>query len=332
MQRFRLLFQIFSTIIFLLTVCLPVQAQTNSIANPGFETDLSGWAKAFGRPGVWSPVDAGGSGVSGSALLGNEGTGDGVVPFVLVQCFECEGPGLVEWGGDLFIPGGQPSGTQAFIFLEPFDNSTCFGNPIDGLMSTASSQVGDWNSVSKTITTPSETLSVRVSLGVLKPFGEMADAEAYFDNIFLVLPDSPPVIPPPDPPPTEGFEVNPSMSASWFNPAESGHGIMIHLFDENTAWMCWFTFELTGEPTWICAVGTIIGDTIVFEDAFTVEGGAFPPNFDQDMIVEIPWGTIVIVFTGCNEGSMTWTTSAPGFTSGSMPLVRLGTAWGLSCP
>lgn len=307
---------------------LALQAQTNVVANPGFDTNLSGWTKAFGGPGEWSSEDAMGMGDSGSALLGNEGTGDGVVPFVLVQCFEMEGSGTVEWGGDLLVPNGQPAGTGAFVFMEPFDNTSCFGNPLEGTNSVSVNTAGDWSSVGTTRVTPSATLSVRISLGVLKPVGEMADAEAYFDNIYLFLPE-------------DGgggggggddFMVNPSMSASWFNPAESGHGIMIHLLDANTAWMCWFTFTLNGEPAWICALGTVEGDTLVFEDAFTIEGGAFPPNYDPELIEEVPWGTITVKFTDCDNGTMTWVTNIPGFTSGTMPLIRLTPLWGATCP
>lgn len=125
--------------------------------------------------------------------------------------------------------------------------------------------------------------------------------------------------------------IDPSYSASWFNHEESGHGVMIHLVDEQTAWLCWFAFDLAGNPAWICAIGAIAGDTIEFPDAFTIEGGAFPPNFEPDLIVEIPWGSITIVFSGCDSGTMTWTTDAAGYQSGSMPLVRLTTLWGNDC-
>ncbi len=71
---------------------------------------------------------------------------------------------------------------------------------------------------------------------------------------------------------------------------------------------------------------------IVFADAFTVEGGNFPPLFDPGQIVEVPWGSITVTFTGCNSGMMTWSTSAQGFQSGSMPLIRLTSLWGNACP
>lgn len=295
-------------------------AQVNVLMNPGFTNDFSGWIHYTNRVGGWDPTDVADDPNSGSAFLSNVGTSDGVVPFVLAQCIPIQGAQQIQFGGDLLVAPGQPSGTAAHVFLEPFLNSNCSGNPL-GFFSTSSTQSGDWATRSAPFNTSSEILSVRLSLGVFKPAGETQDASAFFDNIFFNVTEE-----------TGEFQVNPSMSASWFNPAEGGHGIMIHLLDANTAWMCWFAFNNAGDPVWICSLGTVDGDTITFEDAFTVEGGAFPPNFDPDMIVEVPWGTIVVVFTGCNEGSMTWTTNVPGFQSGSMPLTRLTTLWGANCP
>jgi hypothetical protein len=297
---------------------LAAQAQTNSLSNPGFESDFSGWEQFFGRIGEWSSEDADGSGNSGSALLSNEGTSDGIVPLVLHQCIQVGGGVDLDFGGDLWVPPGQPADTAAYIFVEQFLNSSCSGNP-GPFVSAGGEFTGGWGSASNSVVTTAGNQSVRLSLGVFKPNGETADAQAYFDNIYLLAGAPPP------------FEVNPSMSASWYNPAESGHGIMIHLLDANTAWMCWFTFDLDGNPAWICALGVIDGDTITFEEAFTVDGGAFPPNFDPEQIMEVPWGSIVVTFTGCNSGVMTWTTSVMGFQSGEMPIARLTDLWDVPC-
>ena len=313
--------------IFLMTwllvgISTATQAQDNLLANPGFDSDFSGWDEYFGRVGDWDSDDADGSGSSGSALLGNEGTSDGVVPLVLNQCVPVQGGEQYDFGGAIRVPAGQPSGTAAYIFAYPYTNDSCAGD-LGIFVSATGAANGNWSPASASITTGANVQSMLIALGVFKPEGETADAEAYFDNIYLEGPEA-----------NNGgddFEINPSMSASWFNPAESGHGIMIHLLDANTAWMCWFTYDLSGNPAWICALGSVSGDTITLNDAFQVEGGAFPPNYDPGMIQEVPWGSITIVFTGCNAGTMTWTTNAPGFTSGSMPLSRLTNLWGAAC-
>jgi hypothetical protein len=75
--------------------------------------------------------------------------------------------------------------------------------------------------------------SVRIALGALKPVGVTATAAAQFDDVYLQRGAS-----------GIAFVIGPSMSASWFNPAQSGHGITLELLDSTHAWMCWFTFDI----------------------------------------------------------------------------------------
>ncbi len=317
MHRFTRFTHKLLSAILLVGISVSAQAQDNLLDNPGFATDFTGWDQYPGRIGEWSSEDADGSGSSGSALLGNEGTSDGVVPLVLNQCLPVQAGQEYQFGGDVRVPAGQPSGTAAYIFAYPYTNSDCAGAL--GTFKNTGSSSGDWVSRQSTITTGAGVQAILFAIGVFKPNGETADAEAYFDNLFLLGEDG------------GVFQVNPSMAASWYNPDESGHGIMIHLLDADTAWMCWFTFDDMGNRSWICALGTINGDTITFDEAFTVEGGVFPPDFDPGLIEEVPWGSITVVFTGCNSGSMSWTTSEMGFSSGSMPIARLTPTWGAAC-
>ena len=108
---------------------------------------------------------------------------------------------------------------------------------------------------------------------------------------------------------------------TWYNPAESGHGIMIHLLNATQAWMCWFTFDSAGNAAWICAVGAIDGDTITFAEAFVVEGGVFPPDFDPGQIEEVPWGSFTVQFTGSEKtGRLVMTRAAETLTPVSLEL------------
>ena len=316
MQRISALTRYFFLTITLATFSLALQAQENRIANPGFDSSLVGWSEFNGREANWVSFDFNQDPNSGSAQVLNQGTSDGVVPLVLFQCIVVQGLQEINFGADVTIGAGQVAGVAAYVFIEPFLNSDCSGTA-DSFHSAFSTVPEGLQAISSSINTGANVQSVRLSLGTFKPDGETEDAFTFFDNVFLSAPGS--------------TDVNPSHSASWFNPDESGHGIMIHLIDESTAWMCWFAFNDAGEPVWICGLGTISGDTITFDEAFTLTGGAFPPNFDPDQIVQETWGTIVVVFTGCNEGSMTWTTSAAGFSSGSMPLTRLTSLWGVTC-
>lgn len=296
-------------------------AQSNLLANPEFTSSLSGWSNPYGGVASWNSRDFANSATSGSAVVVNDlNPGNGGVHWVLSQCVSVTPSTLYEFGGRLLVPSGQPAGTEAVLILQGFGSSNCTGAILDtDDESTAS--VEEWELESSDFTPDSGVHSVLFALGVYKPQGVTANASAHFDNVFLRLAQG-----------ATGTSVNPSMSASWYNPAEPGHGIMIDLLDSTQGWMCWFTFDLEGNAAWICGLGDISGDAILFDQAFTVEGGAFPPQFDPDQIVEVPWGSITIEFSGCDSGTMTWTTAVPGFQSGNMPLKRLTSLWGTDCP
>jgi hypothetical protein len=307
---------------FILT-CLaaPALAEGNLLANPNFNNGLSGWQNPYGGVASWSSRDAGNSGASGSAVVVNDlNPSNGGTVWVLAQCVSATPSTIYEFGGKLLVPSGQPAGTTAFLLVDAFASADCTGSIADS-DNESSDNVEEWELESSDFTTGSGIHSIYFMLAVYKPQGVTANASAHFDDVFLRLAQG-----------SNGTPVNPSMSASWYNSAESGHGIMLDLLDATQAWMCWFTFDLDGNASWICALGNISGDTIVFANAFTVEGGAFPPLFDPQQIAEVPWGSITLEFSGCNSATMSWTTTVPGFQSGNMPLQRLTPLWGVACP
>ena len=294
-------------------------AAVNLIANSTFDTNLSGWSNLFSRPGSWSSVDAGSNPASGSALLVNDSSpSNGGVPLVLTQCIAALPSTGYIYGGQFMVPAGQPADTRAHVFVETFASADCSGAALQ-LTDRGSQGVAAFEWLGNSVKTTPDVHSILVGIGVFKPIGVTATASAYFDNVFLVQGDT-------------GFTLGPGMSGSWFNPAESGHGIMLDLLNPTSAWMCWFTFDLDGNRAWICATGTIDGNTISFNDAIMVAGGKFPPLFNPAAISGVPWGSIYVTFAGCGIGSMVWQTSAPHFQSGSSPLARVTQLWGLSCP
>ena len=311
------------TLIFGLTLsALPIVgfAETNLLTNPGFDSDLAGWDNLYSGIANWSSRDAANSTSSGSALVVNDmNPSNGGTSWVLSQCVSATPNTEYSFGGRLMVPAGQPADTEATVVVDTYASGDCSGNILETEFESSSS-VEQWELETGSFATGSGVHSLFFALAIYKPNGETADAAAHFDNVFLQQSSGPAV-----------FTINPSMSASWYNPSESGHGIMIHLLDATQAWMCWFTFDLDGNPAWICALGNINGGTIVFANAFTVEGGNFPPLFNPSEIAEIPWGSINVTFTACDAGTMDWTTTAESFQSGSMPLTRLTSLWGNDC-
>ena len=297
--------------------CLAV----NLLVNPGFDTNLAGWDNPYGYTANWSATDSAGNGSSGSALLTDDlGAGNNSTLLVLSQCIAVAPQTTYTYGGRVRVPAGQPLYTRGNVFVLTYAGEDCNGSVLQG-ESIGSDLVDVWEFVSRSITTDPTVHRIRLALGVYKESGVTQNASALFDNVFLETEAGP-----------GGFTIRPAMSATWYDPAQSGHGIMVHLLDSGSAWMCWFTFDLAGKRAWICSLGTISGDTLNFNEAFVVEGGKFPPLFDPGAIVEVPWGQITVTFTSCDNGTMSWTTAADGFQSGSMPIARLTPLWGVPCP
>lgn len=305
-------------ILFMLAMPGLALGQANELLNPGFTMDLSGWEKNQSRPGEWSPEDANDSAGSGSALLAHDTMGTGGTPVVLSQCVPAQPDTEYSTGGDFLVPEGQPSGSGTDMFVYAYDSADCSGDWTTRVELYETDQSA-WQSGTRMFTTGPSTQAILVTLGIYKFPDEELDATGHFDNVFLrkgVLAD---------------FVIEPAMATVWFNPNQSGHGVMVHLLDAGLAWACWFNFDLDGNRSWVCGLGSIVANSLVFDNAFVVEGGLFPPLFDQDLIQEVPWGSIEIEFSGCDAGVMNWNTTQPGYQSGSMPLVRAADAWGLEC-
>lgn len=300
----------------LLAMSGSVIAAGNWIVNPGFDTSLAGWANPFSRAVSWNAADSRGVPDSGSARITNQGTSNGGTPLTIVQCVPLTPSAAYTFGARLKIPGGQPTETTAMVFVDTYTSSDCNSGFLRGEIVSGSGAT--WEQKSGSLTAGATAHSALLALGVLKPTGVTADASALFDTVFLRRSGEP-------------FEVGPAMSANWYDPAQSGHGIFLEQLSSTGAWMCWFAFDLAGNRTWICGLGNASGNTIQFPDAFVVNGGKFPPLFDPAAVSSVRWGSITLAFTGCDTGTMSWTTSLPGFQSGSMPIARLTTLWANGC-
>jgi hypothetical protein len=130
------------------------------------------------------------------------------------------------------------------------------------------------------------------------------------------------------------FLINPGISDAWFDPVTEGQGFFIIVWqDAQLIFLSWFTYDterppqdviaVLGEPghRWLTAQGGYAGDTATL-DVFLTSGGVFDaaePSAATDLD---PIGTITIVWTGCNAGTLTY--SLPGLgLSGEIPIERI---------
>lgn len=129
-------------------------------------------------------------------------------------------------------------------------------------------------------------------------------------------------------PATDPVAIRGDFSGTWYDPAQSGHGLTLEILDGNRVAAAWFTFAPDGSQLWLSGVGTVDGASLHVPVSRTT-GGAFPPAFDPDAIEHVAWGNLDFTFTGCDVGTLTW---APiGAPPGSMPLQRLTAVQGTRC-
>jgi len=126
-------------------------------------------------------------------------------------------------------------------------------------------------------------------------------------------------------------DIGAFMSGSWFDPAHDGEGWLIEVLSDDVALVYWFSYDADGNQAWFVGVGTIDGKTITINDVLIPRGTVFGDDFDPGAVLLDAWGTIIIVFDGCDNGTLTYESVIPEFGSGTLQLVRITSIPGLEC-
>jgi len=131
---------------------------------------------------------------------------------------------------------------------------------------------------------------------------------------------------------TTAFVITSGITGSWYNTAQSGHGFNIEVLPGNVFLVYWYLFDNSGNNFWLGGTsnGAVSGNSATVNLTQTT-GGTYPP-LDPTKIMRSPWGTLTFTFTDCNNGTVAWTPSVAGFAVGSMPIQRLTSVSGQSCP
>src|SRR5690606_13831066 len=120
--------------------------------------------------------------------------------------------------------------------------------------------------------------------------------------------------------------IRPCHSGSWYQPAQSGHGLMVEVLGPpggRNLVAVWYAF-LDGEQRWLIGSGPVDGDSA--ELAMVVyEGGQFPPAFDPAALEQHAWGTLRFTVQGNDAAHIEWSATQAGYGSGQLGLNRLTT-------
>jgi hypothetical protein len=133
---------------------------------------------------------------------------------------------------------------------------------------------------------------------------------------------------------TESLDAVPitaAFSGAWYDPAQSGHGLLVEVLPDNRLLAYWFAFTPGGEhQAWFGGVGAIVGNQAIVS-ADRGQGGDWVGAFDPAHYSLAPWGTLTFTFSDCNHGRVDFFTSSEWGTY-YMELTRLTQLAGLSCP
>lgn len=120
-------------------------------------------------------------------------------------------------------------------------------------------------------------------------------------------------------------------SGAWYGgPGQAGHGFSIEELPGNRFVIFWYAFDQSGNRTWLVSQGVRRGN-VMFADAYTIDGGQFPPDFDETATTRVEWGTLKITFDDCNNAVASWVPDQTGFSNGTMILNRLSSIVGAPC-
>jgi len=119
-------------------------------------------------------------------------------------------------------------------------------------------------------------------------------------------------------------------SGQWFDPSQNGQGLVLDVLNPDAnnnrvVLLTWFVFA-NGQPTWVqgagvahAGSGTAQNTVVVQMDQVAIfQGKSFP--LGEARATPTLWGSITLTFTDANTGKMSWRSSYPGFSSGSMPI------------
>lgn len=124
--------------------------------------------------------------------------------------------------------------------------------------------------------------------------------------------------------------IRADLSGSWYNPGQSGHGLMVEILDNQRAVVAWYTYDAAGAPLWLFGEGAVKGQELVAElGAFS--GGRPPADWGQGELQSEPWGTVTMTVHGCSAATLSWDSSHPDFASGQLELLRLSWIQGQRC-
>ena len=120
-------------------------------------------------------------------------------------------------------------------------------------------------------------------------------------------------------------------SGAWYDPQRAGEGWIVEALPDGRASVYWFTYSPDGNQAWTFGTGTLVGERLRIDDMRRPRGTRFGTSFNAANIDVAPWGTLQVDFSGCNGGTLSYTSSEAGYEPATRNITRLTRIAGTNC-
>lgn len=128
-------------------------------------------------------------------------------------------------------------------------------------------------------------------------------------------------------------EADHPFDGAWFDLSHDGEGWIVEILPDDTAVVYWFTYPPEGSEetqAWIQGVGRVNGATIEITESIITRGPSFGSAYDRADLVPEDWGTWIMTFSDCDNGTVTYDGPAE-FGDGEFSIQRLTALQGSEC-
>ncbi|MEM1413163.1 MAG: hypothetical protein AAGH19_12475, partial [Pseudomonadota bacterium] len=133
--------------------------------------------------------------------------------------------------------------------------------------------------------------------------------------------DGVPIDPPP--PDTQEPVTLDQISGTYFNAGRDGEGCQLTLEGDGETVVLTCYIYLGGEQAWIIGAGNYADNEITFSNMTLTGGADWGAAFDAGDVVRTPWGSVSMTWNNCNDASLTFAPSVPGFLPATLEVTKV---------
>ena len=100
---------------------------------------------------------------------------------------------------------------------------------------------------------------------------------------------------------TTPYVIGASTTGTWWNAAQSGHGLTVEVLAGGVVSVIWFVYNDDRSQAWIGGAATAVGNSVTIAAVKPV-GAQFPPRFLPADVRREAWGNLRLTFSDCRHG------------------------------